>query len=135
MNTLAKTTLGPGAWPARPRRAVKVYEAINPADLALCDDKPKGIRPAGGSKYHEVFVAAVNTGQAIKTPPGAASTIANIARTWLRRQGHTGVAIKSTGNYGDGSDTGRVWLMRAETTGAQPSSPAASKRGKKGGAA
>jgi hypothetical protein len=135
MTAAAKTTLGTSPWPARQRRAVKVYESINTADLALCDDKPKSIRPAGGSKYHAVFEAAVQTGQAIKTPPGAASTVANIARTWLRRQGYTSVGIKSTGNYGDGSNTGRVWLMRAESTPAQPSSSTAGKRARKGGAA
>jgi len=135
MTAAAKTTLGNSPWPARPRRPVKVYESINAADLALCDDKPKSERPPGGSKYHQVFESAVKTGQAIKTPPGTASTIANIARTWLRRQGYTGVGIKSTGNYGDGSNTGRVWLTSSNITPANPSGPAAGKRVRKGGAA
>jgi hypothetical protein len=135
MTAAAKTTLGPSPWPARPRRPVKVYDSINPAELALVDDKPVSIRPPSGSKYHAIFEGAVKTGKAIKTPPGASSTIANIARTWLRRQGYTGVTIKSTGNFGDGSNTGRVWLLASSETPAQPSGPAASKRGKKGGAA
>lgn len=105
-----KTTLGPAPWPARPRKAPKVYETINVDQITLVDDAlPTSKTKTTTSKYHGILSSALDTGKAIKTPPGAASAISNIARTWLRRQGHS-ASVHSVGNHGDGH--GRVWLVK-----------------------
>lgn len=130
---IAKTTLGPAPWPAKPRRVPKVYETIKLESLSLTDDKMTAKRAKAGSKYDALFRAALDTGKAIKTPGGAAASVGNIARTWLARQGITGYVPRTVGNYGDGA--GRVWLMKvddADTT-AQPAKRAEKKN--KGGAA
>jgi hypothetical protein len=106
-----KTRLGDSPWPTVPRRAVKVYEAISVTDLSLVNDKIPQSKRQPGSKYHALFNDCIKTGKAIKTPAGAASTISNIARTWLRRQGLE-ATIRSVGNFGDGS--GRVWITATE---------------------
>jgi hypothetical protein len=54
----------------------------------------------------------MKTGKTIKTPPGAAASISNMARTWLKRSGHHDHTTRSVGNFGDG--TGRVWLIKQE---------------------
>lgn len=144
--TSAKTTLGKGSWPSVPpvktaetppkskpaappaapekRKPPKVYESIRIEELSLCDDAlPEG-RAKPGSKYDALFSDAVKTGKTIKTPGGAAASVSNLARTWLKRNGHPNKTTRSVGNYGDG--LGRVWIIN-ET-------PAA-KTGKKGCAA
>jgi len=122
----AKTTLGPSPWPARQRRPVKVYETIDAKAMALTDDEPVTRQKTQGSKYHDLLMGAYQSGKAIKTPPGTASTVSNIARTWLKRQ-NLQARIQSTGNYGTGDNTGRVWLFKDD----QPAttSAAARKRG------
>lgn len=145
----ATTTLGKGAWPSVPprgadvvaepakpkkpvapapaptpikRTAPKVYEAIRIEDLGLCDDPLPSGRAKPGSKYDEIFAGAVKTGKTIKTPGGAAATVSNLARTWLKRNGHHDMTTRSIGNYGDG--LGRVWFIKAAPQ------PAASKKGR-----
>lgn len=92
---IAKTTLGPAPWPAKPRRVPKVYETIKLESLSLTDDKMTAKRAKAGSKYDALFRAALDTGKAIKTPGGAAASAGNIARTWLAHQGITGYVPRS----------------------------------------
>ena len=136
----AQTTLGRGAWPSvapvaapkavppappKVRKTPKVYAPINVADLSLCDDKlPEG-RAKPGSKYDEIFAAAVKTGKTIKTPGGTAASVSNLARTWLKRNGHHEMTTRSISNYGDG--LGRVWFIKTP--------PVPNKPAKKGRAA
>lgn len=108
-----KTTIN-GAWPAVKRKPTKVYEAIKPEDLSLCDDKLPTSRTKPGSKYEAIFTSAMKTGKTIKTPPGAAASISNIARTWLKRNGHHSYTTRSAGNFGDGDGSGRVWFIKQE---------------------
>ena len=84
---------------------------INPDDLEICTDPlPQG-RAMPEGKYSAKF-AALQYGQCLKCPPGAAPKIATALKKWLETHKKPG-SVRSALRYGE-DGTGRVWLLAPE---------------------
>ena len=91
----------------------KIQSTIDPSKLLITDDPYTEVRPAPPSKYEAVF-SALNAGQRIVCPEGAASKIAGQLKKWLIAHGHKAPIVRARERCKDGK--GGVWWMQEALT-------------------
>ncbi len=116
MNSAAqpKTQIrGPFPGFQKPKRKQGPSNPVDIATLSIVDDELPASRTAfEGYKYDSIF-ERLKPGQAVKCATEDVSRISGALRHYLERKNISGHMVRSVRAY-EGSNTGRVWLLKAD---------------------